>query len=219
MLCLASSFTVETLSGLSAPLTENRTENQAHTHTESGPASVVVTDGSDLFPLRGLEHQMVNVAGVALHHLGNDTEKRNFNGKQRWHHQWTVKLTFSSEHCLRWEHLLQTPPKYQTSERGESLTPNDKFWPMCSRCCITLTSCLSWRSEVSKRSFLSAAAVHNLQKRKTKLGFNNKQGGKAKRCAFFVYFLQAGLGWHLWKRVCVWQEPGTWSVETLPGRF
>lgn len=38
MLCLASCFTVETLSGLSAPLTENRTENQklgtqrAHTH-------------------------------------------------------------------------------------------------------------------------------------------------------------------------------------------
>lgn len=37
MLCLASCFTVETLSGLSAPLTKNRTENQklgthAHTH-------------------------------------------------------------------------------------------------------------------------------------------------------------------------------------------
>lgn len=36
---------------------------------------------------------------------------------------------------------------------------------MCSRCCATLTSCLSWRSEVSRRSFLSAAAVQNLQRR------------------------------------------------------
>lgn len=41
-----------------------------------GPASVVITDGSDLFPLGGLEHQMVNVAGVALHHLGNSKGKQ-----------------------------------------------------------------------------------------------------------------------------------------------
>lgn len=79
MLCLASSFTVETQSCLSAPLTENRTENQnLGTHTQIkwfGPASVVITDGSNLFPLRGFEHQMVNVAGMALHHLGSSIER------------------------------------------------------------------------------------------------------------------------------------------------
>lgn len=93
MLCLASCFTVETQSGLSAPLTENRTENQklgtrtrTHTRTHTlieikrfGPASVVITDGSNLFPLCGLEHQMVNVAGVAFHHLGNSVEKQYVN--------------------------------------------------------------------------------------------------------------------------------------------
>ena len=48
-----------------------------------GPASVVITDGSNLFPLCGLEHQMVNVAGVALHYLGNSTEKQNVNQTEK----------------------------------------------------------------------------------------------------------------------------------------
>lgn len=42
---------------------------------------MVITDGSNLFPLCGLEHQMVNVAGVALHHLGNGGEKQHVNKK------------------------------------------------------------------------------------------------------------------------------------------
>jgi len=83
---LASRFTVETRAGLSAPLGENReseagnthTHTQTHTHMETkrfGPAGVVITDGSNLFPLRGLEHQMVDVAGVALHHLEDSKEQ------------------------------------------------------------------------------------------------------------------------------------------------
>lgn len=51
---------------------------KTHTYMEiklCGPASVVITDWSNLFPLGRLEHQMVNVAGVALHHLGNREEK------------------------------------------------------------------------------------------------------------------------------------------------
>lgn len=93
MLCLASCFTVETLSELSAPLTENRTENQklgthtrTHTHMEIKrvrPASVVITDGSNLFPLHGLEHQMVNVAGVTLHYLVTAWEKQTCEQKQK----------------------------------------------------------------------------------------------------------------------------------------
>lgn len=46
---------------------------------------MVVADGSDLFPLGGLEHQMVNVAGVALHHLGEAFREKTFSKtEQNW---------------------------------------------------------------------------------------------------------------------------------------
>lgn len=72
--------------------TINRKQNwkseagKAHTYMEiklCRPASVVIADWSNLFPLCRLEHQMVNVAGVALHHLGNSEEKHQVN-KSVW---------------------------------------------------------------------------------------------------------------------------------------
>lgn len=112
---------------------------------------MVITDGSNLFPLCGLEHQMVNVAGVALHHLGNGGEKQHVNKKGIN----TPPTVYGYAKQLNVSAALK--------KKGSDVRPQESgLRPMCSRCCPTLTSCLSWRSEVSRRSFLSAAAVQNL---------------------------------------------------------
>lgn len=94
-----------------------------------GPASVVITDGSNLFPLCGLEHQMVNVAGVALHHLGNRIEKQYVNKK---HINKVLNEHFQANYtgcgsafCVYG--YISCITKYQTSVLSrESLMPTDK---------------------------------------------------------------------------------------------